>query len=129
MDVMVMDVAIFGATCSPTQSQFVKNKNADEHAKLYPKAAKAIKERHYVDDYLDSLDKPEEAVQLALEVAKVHAAGEFIIRNWISNNRVVMERIGETNSPTTVTKFVDDGEVDRLLGIVWKPQEYVYTFR
>lgn len=30
METMIMDVAIFGATCSPTQSQYVKNKNADE---------------------------------------------------------------------------------------------------
>ncbi|XP_058840662.1 uncharacterized protein LOC131696134 [Topomyia yanbarensis] len=124
---MVMDVAIFGATCSPTQSQFVKNKNADEHAEVYPRAAKAIKERHYVDDYLDSLDNPDEAVELALEVAKVHATGGFIIRNWISNQRTVMERIGETN-PTTGKRFVGEGGVERLLGIVWMPEEDVYTF-
>lgn len=128
METMVMDVAIFGATCSPAHSQFVKNKNADEHQEMYPRAAKAIKEKHYVDDYLDSLDTQEEAVELALEVAKVHDAGGFYIRNWISNYNTVLERIGETN-PTTVKSFVGENQAERLLGIVWLPEEDVFTFK
>ena len=51
LETMVMDVAIFGATCSPAHSQFMKNKNADDYQKSYPKATPKIKERHYIDDY------------------------------------------------------------------------------
>ncbi|XP_062704268.1 uncharacterized protein LOC134286640 [Aedes albopictus] len=127
MDTMVMDVAIFGATCSPAQSQFVKNKNAEEHKAEYPSAAEAIQKKHYVDDYLDSLDTAKEATELALEVAHVHVAGGFTIRNWISNNHSVLERIGETN-PTTVKSFTGEGQAERLLGIVWLPEEDVFMF-
>ena len=39
---MMTNVAIFGATCSPTQSQFVKNQNALEFQTDFPRASEAI---------------------------------------------------------------------------------------
>ncbi|XP_055522651.1 uncharacterized protein LOC129716837 [Wyeomyia smithii] len=63
--IYVMDVAIFGSKSSPCSAQFVKNKNAMEFAVQYPRAAAAIVEKHYVDDYFDSVDTIEEAVQRA----------------------------------------------------------------
>ncbi|XP_062712952.1 uncharacterized protein LOC134290030 [Aedes albopictus] len=68
VQVFVMDVAIFGSTCSPCSTQYAKNVNADDHAEEFPRAAVAIKENHYVDDYLDSVDSVDEAVQLATDV-------------------------------------------------------------
>ncbi|XP_058817860.1 uncharacterized protein LOC131681166 [Topomyia yanbarensis] len=129
METMVTDVAIFGATCSPVQSQYVKNFNATENEKEYPKAADAIKKRHYVDDYLESLDTIEEAVGLALEVSEVHAKARFQIWNWISNHEVVLKRTGEVN-PTAVKCFVADKEVasERLLGLIWLLNENVFSF-
>lgn len=64
-EVYVMDVAIFGASCSPSAAQFVKNLNAQEFSEQYPLAAKAIIKNHYVDDFLYSVDTVEEAVELA----------------------------------------------------------------
>ncbi|XP_058456592.1 uncharacterized protein LOC131433989 [Malaya genurostris] len=129
METMVTDVAIFGATCSPAQSQYVKNLNASENESNHPRAAEAIKYRHYVDDYLESVDTADEAVELALEVTKVHAKAGFLIRNWISNERSVMEKIGEVN-PTTVKIFVGNKETDseRLLGLIWRPEEDAFSF-
>lgn len=63
-----MNVATFGSTCSPSSTQYVKNLNAMEHSEEFPKAARAITENHYVDDYLDSVDTVDEAVQLAMDV-------------------------------------------------------------
>lgn len=66
--VYVMDVATFGATCSPCSAQFVKNLNAEHYAEEYPEAVTAIVKQHYVDDYYDSVDSVEEAIQRAKEV-------------------------------------------------------------
>ena len=49
-DVYVMDVMIFGATCAPSISQYIKNINATQFENDFPIAAKSIKENHYVDD-------------------------------------------------------------------------------
>ncbi|XP_062538477.1 uncharacterized protein LOC134206767 [Armigeres subalbatus] len=92
MQVFVMDVAIFGATCSPCSAQFAKNINASEHATEYPRAATAVVDNHYVDDYLDSVDTVEEATRLAKEVKLIHQHGGFELRHWLSNRKEVLEK-------------------------------------
>ncbi|XP_062703517.1 uncharacterized protein LOC134285973 [Aedes albopictus] len=129
MVTMASDVAIFGATCSPAQSQYVKNLNATEHEAQYPRAASAIKNKHYVDDYLDSVDTEEEAVELALEVAEVHSKTGFRIRNWVSNRTSVLEAIGEAN-PAAVKSLSMNSQsaFERVLGISWIPGDDVFCF-
>ncbi|XP_053691610.1 uncharacterized protein LOC128740123 [Sabethes cyaneus] len=129
MITMVSDVAIFGASCSPAQSQFVKNLNATENEREYPRAAAAIRNRHYVDDYLDSVDTEEEAIELALEVAEVHKKAGFHIRNWVSNRPRLLDAIGEIN-PATVKDLSLNNQsgFERLLGISWMPEEDVFCF-
>lgn len=112
-------VAIFGATCSPVHSQYLKNLNATQHEVDRPKAAAAIRNKHYVEDYLESVDTADEAVAMALEVADIHAKAGSHIRNWISNDQSVLQRIGAVN-PVTVKNFVVEKEnvFERLLGMV-----------
>ncbi|XP_055588874.1 uncharacterized protein LOC129741190 [Uranotaenia lowii] len=129
---MVADVAIFGATCSPAHSQYVKNLNAAEHADRYPKAAAAIMDSHYVDDYLQRVDTAEEAMELVEQVSKVHANGGFQIVNWLSSSKLVLEKLGEVD-PASVKALRFDGESgevveERLLGMVWQPITDTFSF-
>ncbi|KXJ69602.1 hypothetical protein RP20_CCG026464 [Aedes albopictus] len=129
IEVYIMDVATFGATCSPCSAQFIKNKNAQEHAVLFPRAATAIIENHYVDDFLDSTDTVEEAAQLVDQVKSIHAAAGFEIRKFRSNAPEVLEAIGEpeafSEKPITSDK---QAETERVLGLVWDPVEDIFTF-
>lgn len=128
-EVYFMDVATFGATCSPCSAQFVKNRNAAEYAQEYPEAAAAIINKHYVDDYLDSTDDIEEAVKLALEVKHVHSFGGFLLRNWLSNSKEFLTRVGEINPGTDKCLQLDEKvSTERVLGMYWKPNEDVFTF-
>ncbi|XP_055584715.1 uncharacterized protein LOC129737580 [Uranotaenia lowii] len=128
--IFVMDVVIFGASCSPCISQFVKNLNAQEHKFTYPAASQAIVHKHFVDDYFDSADTIEEAIQRALEVKKVHAAGGFETRNWVSNSDEVLQMLDvipcETGDFIQVNK---SSEVERVLGIRWdsKGDKFVFS--
>lgn len=54
-----MTVATFGAVCSLSSTQFVKNHNAEKFRTRFPQAVEAIIERHYVDDYVYSFDNCE----------------------------------------------------------------------
>ncbi|XP_062538728.1 uncharacterized protein LOC134207003 [Armigeres subalbatus] len=129
MDTFVMDVAIFGSTCSPCSTQYVKNVNAEVHSKQFPKAARAIKENHYVDDYLDSVDSVDEAIQLAEDVKIVHGKAGFLIRHWMSNSSKVLERIGEQITQTVKSFAMDkDNQQERILGMVLKPWEGMFSF-
>ncbi|XP_062556968.1 uncharacterized protein LOC134221804 [Armigeres subalbatus] len=72
-EVYVMDCAIFGASCSPSQALYVMQKNAKEFTKEYPRAVEAVVKKHYVDDYFDSADTVEEAVKQAEDVRDIHS--------------------------------------------------------
>ncbi|CAB3228699.1 unnamed protein product [Arctia plantaginis] len=49
-----MTSLIFGANCAPFIAQFIKNKNAECYESSKPAAVQAIRDQHYMDDYIDS---------------------------------------------------------------------------
>ncbi|XP_062703553.1 uncharacterized protein LOC134286008 [Aedes albopictus] len=129
MKTMVSDVAIFGAACSPAQSQYVKNKNAAEQEAEFPKGAAAVKKRHYVDDYVDSFDTAEEALNVAKEVIEVHKRAGFHIRNWMSSDSKVVENLEEPNQNPSKTMLADkEKEFERVLGMAWNQEDDVFLF-
>ncbi|XP_055622057.1 uncharacterized protein LOC129765672 [Toxorhynchites rutilus septentrionalis] len=93
--VYVMDVATFGATCSPSSAQYVKNLNAKEYAGQFPEAEKAIVENHYVDDYFDSADTIEETVKRARDVRDSKTVLSWIHSDHRRYKQFVAFRIGE----------------------------------
>ncbi|XP_055527499.1 uncharacterized protein LOC129720103 [Wyeomyia smithii] len=124
-----MDVATFGATCSPCSAQYIKNYNARRFENTYPRAASAIIDNHYVDDFLDSVDTVDEAVQLVEEVKSIHAAGGFKIGKFLSNAPVVLSRLGESNANRSKPFKIDGhGESERVLGMTWIPSVDAFTF-
>ncbi|XP_055633605.1 uncharacterized protein LOC129773952 [Toxorhynchites rutilus septentrionalis] len=120
--IYIMDVLTFGASSSPASAQFVKNRNAEEFAGKFPRAASAIRSRHYVDDYLDSFETNEEAKKVSSEVKWVHAQGGFEIRNWSSNRKAVLDHLGQ--SPNQATKDLSlRSQSERVLGMLWHTEE------
>lgn len=118
-----MQVMVFGAACSPTLAQYVKNTNANRFAEQFPEAARAIVYQHYVDDYLDSHATAEEALRVAKEVNFIHQRGGFHIHKFVSNDRSVAraldgdeEHIIEVSSTGT-------------LGLDWDASNDCFSFR
>ncbi|XP_062704433.1 uncharacterized protein LOC134286777 [Aedes albopictus] len=124
-----IDVTMFGSTCSPSSAQYVKNVNAEQHAEHYPRAAAAIIEHHYVDDYLDSFRTVEEAVQVVNDVKLVHSRGGFEIRNFLCNKGEVLRRTGEIE-PDSSKEFalVRAETTESVLGMKWLPEDDVFTY-
>lgn len=127
--VYIMDVATFGSTSSPCSAQYVKNLNASEHLETYPEAAAAIIDKHYVDDYYDSVDTVEEAIRRAKEIRFIHSKAGFEIRNWVSNSPEVLQSLGERNPAQAVHFSVNkETETERVLGIIWSPNQDTFSF-
>ncbi|XP_065080573.1 uncharacterized protein LOC135703310 [Ochlerotatus camptorhynchus] len=129
--VFIMDVAIFGATCSPSSAQYIKNLNAREFEAEFPRAVAAIVHYHYVDDYLDSFSTAEEAVKVGSEVKRIHAEGGFEIRNFLSNDPAIAVQVGaESMEPEKSIKAEKGENVESVLGMKWIPSgdELTYTF-
>lgn len=81
-----MDVATFGATCSPCSAQYIMHRNADEHSIEFPIAVAAIKRSTYMNDYFDSCDTTAEAIERVKQVKHIHSQAKFNMRNWVSND-------------------------------------------
>ncbi|XP_044766733.1 uncharacterized protein LOC123322778 [Coccinella septempunctata] len=89
-DVYHVNVMTFGAKCSPACAQFVKNYNAKNYSE--GEIQKAILEKFYVDDYLDSADDEKEALDGVKNTMQI--AG-FEVVSWISNSVSLMSLVTE----------------------------------
>ncbi|XP_065090559.1 uncharacterized protein LOC135711619 [Ochlerotatus camptorhynchus] len=127
--VYVMRVMTFGACCSPSTAQFVKNTNAERFASKYPAACEAITKSHYVDDMLVSVDTEEQAIQLAKDVKHVHEQGGFEIRNWVSNSRKVLESLQETDTDEKCLDLSPELATEKVLGMWWNTSYDVFTYK
>ncbi|XP_059224765.1 uncharacterized protein LOC131997912 [Stomoxys calcitrans] len=129
VDTYVMERLIFGATCSPTIAQYVKNKNATKYIEKSPRAVHGIIERHYVDDYVDCFETEDEALNVVREVVRIHKSGGFHLRNIISNSERVAILCG--NNPgngENSGNFLFGDSIERVLGIHWAPKTDDFCF-
>ncbi|XP_036347137.1 uncharacterized protein LOC118756483, partial [Rhagoletis pomonella] len=115
--IYVMQALTFGTSCAPCIAHFVRDVNAEQYKRTSPRAVEAIQKHHYVDDFIDSVDTEEEALELALQVKAIHAQAGFNIRNWASNSSAVLRQLpGESVEDQTpkdlsnAEKILDAGE-------------------
>ncbi|XP_035774267.1 uncharacterized protein LOC118457066 [Anopheles albimanus] len=127
----VMTRMTFGATCSPTCAQYVKNINAERFAKGFPEAVRCIKEQHYVDDMLASADNEHEAITLAQEVEYIHKQGGFQLHNWLSNSPAFTSTFNHDTSAVQ-QKAIDgspEPSADKILGLWWDRNTDTFGFK
>lgn len=118
----------FGAACSPTSAQFVKNVNADEFAHEFPVAAKAIRESHYVDDYVCSFSTDEEAIQVTKDVIEVHRRGGFTFCKFVSSSQKVLSALGNKDDRESVDMHLETSPTSKILGMRWRTDEDAFYF-
>ncbi|XP_075167679.1 uncharacterized protein LOC142239799 [Haematobia irritans] len=126
----VMTSMIFGAICSPCCAEYIKNRNAEEYSTMYPNAATAIVNKHYVDDFVCSFNNVEEALGLCKEFIEVHAKAGFELRGFISNcekleaelNPTVLDNLNQINMEKQST-------TDKILGMCWNKKEDCFEFK
>ncbi|XP_055622791.1 uncharacterized protein LOC129766295 [Toxorhynchites rutilus septentrionalis] len=124
-----MKVMTFGACCSPSSAQYVKNINAERFKSEYPAAYEAITKSHYVDDLLISVASEDEAIQIAKDVRHVHAQSGFEIRNWISNSRRVMSALQEVNMEEKCLDLSSELSTEKVLGMWWNTTSDAFTYK
>ncbi|XP_053956165.1 uncharacterized protein LOC128861814 [Anastrepha ludens] len=112
-----MRVMIFGAACSPCSAQYVMRLNAKEHHESHPRAIKAIFDHHYIDDFVDSFDGIEEAVDISKQVRDIHSDGGFELRGFVSNSEKVVK---ELNGSTATKQIAVAESTEKVLGLYWE---------
>lgn len=124
-----MTVATFGAACSPSIAQFVKNHHAKKYVKEHPRAVDAIINRHYVDDYVDSFDTVEEGRDVAEQVARIHGEGGFYIRGFVSNNYELIQNLPQEDSNTERQIETSPNNNTKILGMWWDTASDMLRFK
>ena len=76
---------IFGAKDSPTCANYAMQRTARENVSQYPEATKAVLEKLYLIDYLDSVELPERALNRSKELVHFLHLGAFEITMFVSN--------------------------------------------
>ncbi|XP_065178343.1 uncharacterized protein LOC135808982 [Sycon ciliatum] len=128
-DTYVMEVMIFGAVSSPCSAQFTMRRNAEEHREEFAAVAAACEENYYMDDYLDSVDTTDQAVQRVADTIEIQQRGGFTIRNWISNCSEVMMSVPADMRTAGVVDLSSQLPVERMLGLRWDPNSDQFLFQ
>ncbi|XP_072934974.1 uncharacterized protein [Epargyreus clarus] len=123
-----MTSLIFGASSSPSIAIFVKDLNAKKYEETEPEAASAIIEKHYVDDYLDSFRSIEEAIRITSSVRDIHRRAYFELKQWKSNTPALLQALGEQESSQNIELYKAGEQLERVLGIIWRPDTDELTF-
>jgi hypothetical protein len=126
-----MTVMTFGATCSPSSAQYIKNIHALKYKDQFSIAYESITRHFYVDDLLESTNSVSDAISLARDVKKILGDAGFDLRNWISNNK---ELALTMNGPGVGNGLINMDrsqlvEVEKILGLFWCVKTDEFMFR
>lgn len=129
-----MQSMIFGASCSPTTAQFVKNFHAEKYRHQYPQAVDAIQYNHYVDDYVMSFPNDEEAIEVSTQVKSILSTAGFELRNFLSNSETATRLLNDCTAPQTNEVNIEAKTpqlVEKILGMYWQNDvdEFVFRFK
>lgn len=128
----IMEVMMFGPTCSPFQAQHVKNIHAAKYLDKYPEAAEALERFMYMDDYFNSHQSVDEAVRVTLEAIQICSEMGFDLVQVQSSHEEVLSRIPQRHlKQELVSLNLEEASTyfSKLLGMYWMPAEDVFVFR
>lgn len=84
----------------------------------------AILDNFYIDDYLDSFDTKEEAIETSENVITTLKTGGFRLTKWISNDQEILSALPSAElSPSSINLDLEDTSIKRVLGILWNPRK------
>ena len=117
----------FGDNSSSTISLVALQKTAELEKKKYPDAAEVILKNTYVDNILNSVNRKEDAIRLAVKVEVLLTIGGFKLRNWMfseDNNKSIDIR-------NAVFSRLNRSEINqgKELGMLWDPLQDIFRFQ
>ena len=113
---------VFGAKSSLTGANYAIKRVGVDNEKEYPIAAKAIQNNCYMDDFIKSVETPEEAVEVFNQLQPLLSQHGLELKKLISNNDAVTEAIPEdlkSISNTKQVKVEPNTEGSSVLGLQW----------
>ena len=119
---------VFGAKSSPTCANYALKQIAVDNEDKLPIAAKTIQNNFYMEDFIKSVETPEEAIKVFKQLQPLLSKHGFALKKWITNSNVVTNAIPEDLRSISNTKQVEvepGKEGSSVLGLQWT---IVYRF-
>ena len=113
---------LFGAKSSLTCANYALKRVGLDNEEEYPIAAKAIQNNFCMDNFIKSVETPEEAIEVSNQLQPPLSEHGFELKKWISNNDAVTEAIPEDLKSIRNTKQVEvepNAEGSSVLGLQW----------
>ncbi|XP_041673677.1 uncharacterized protein LOC121529787 [Drosophila eugracilis] len=90
-----------------------------------PRAALAINEYHYVDDYVDSFASEDEAIAISTRVREIHAEAGFDLCRFTSSSASVVRALNPLESIASIGWTEAE---EKVLGMYWQPATDDFKF-
>ena len=112
----------FGAKVSPTCANYALKRVAIDNKDEFPVAAKTIQNNFYMDDFIMSVETPEEAINVFKQLQYLLSKHGFELKKWLNNSDVVTNAIPEdlrSISDTTQVEVEPSKQGSYVLGLQW----------
>ena len=111
----------FGAKDSPTCANIALQKTVKDNIRKFPDAAQAVLDKFYMDDYLDSLETPHEALSRAKNLVDFLKTDKFKFTNFISNKPHLLDETENSDQfcQPKVILVTDEEASSHVLGLKW----------
>ena len=113
---------VFGAKSSPTFVNYALKRVAIDNEDEFPIEAKRIQNIFYMNDFIKSVETPEEAIKVFKQVQSLLSKHGFGLKKWITNSDVVTNAIPEDLGSISNAKQVEVEpckEGSSVLGVQW----------
>ena len=92
---------VFGAKSSPTCANYALKRVGLDNEEVYPIASKAIQNNFYMDDFIKSVETPEEAIEVFSQLRHLISQHGFQLTQWISNSQLEINQQHEASRSGT----------------------------
>ncbi|KAI5732210.1 hypothetical protein M8J77_023385 [Diaphorina citri] len=109
----------FGLACAPYIAQKVLQKLAIDEGARFPRAALAVQNSVYIDDFVTGSYSIDEAISFQQELTDLLASGGFSLRKWASSEPSVLKnlQVDHLEKPHKL----GNSESIKVLGLQWDP--------
>ncbi|XP_045036459.1 uncharacterized protein LOC123477107 [Daphnia magna] len=124
-----MIVQTFSGVSSPSSCLYAVRKTLEDNPEFEDLRSKIL--RHmFVDNYLDSFDSEDTAIQDCLRLKELLSRGGFQLNQWTSSSRRVLAAIPpEERDKPELDLDLDELPVERMLGNWYDSQTDAFTFK
>jgi len=120
---------VFGVNVSPFLAQFVIRHHAQKLQENYGRATETVLQSTYMDDSMDSVVNEKEGISLYRQLSELWEKAGMHAHKWLSNSQEVLDAVPPQDRASQLELDENGSLAVKTLGIIWKANEDVFTFK